>query len=316
MGVLVLRMVYGANMKLYKAVILPSSNFATPLQGDTLFGQLCWSIRYCFGEERLQKLLQNYEQEPFLVVSDAFTHSFFPKPTMPSKLLNEHLKDKKENEKKHWLRFMELQQGRFEKALKHEEANCLDIHHNITRNALNYLTFKTDDTGSFAPFSESESTLSKKDIYFLLSPRFSKKELFTSLNMLATSGYGKNCSIGKGRFVIEHLEEVNYLDDTKLSHKAKTFMTLSALAPKGIDCEAFFYKPFTKFGKHSVEHLHNNPFKKPMLFANTGAVVHFQNVQERYFLGKGLYNFSAHKNSVHQGYSILLPIKELNNEAL
>ena len=54
-------------MKLYKTTFIPTSNFATTLKGDTLFGQICWAIRYTFGNDKLEALLLNYETKPFLV---------------------------------------------------------------------------------------------------------------------------------------------------------------------------------------------------------------------------------------------------------
>ena len=52
-------------MTLYKTTITPKSNFTTPLKGDTLFGQICWAIRYRLGEDRLNELLSDYDKKPF-----------------------------------------------------------------------------------------------------------------------------------------------------------------------------------------------------------------------------------------------------------
>ncbi len=58
-------------MKLYKVPIEPTSQFATKLKGDTLFGQICWAIFYKFGKERLTYLLETYrDNRPFLIVSE------------------------------------------------------------------------------------------------------------------------------------------------------------------------------------------------------------------------------------------------------
>ena len=71
-------------MKLYKTTFIPTSNFATTLKGDTLFGQICWAIRYTFGNDKLEALLLNYETKPFLVVSDGFAKGYLPKPSLPA----------------------------------------------------------------------------------------------------------------------------------------------------------------------------------------------------------------------------------------
>jgi len=85
----------GIEMKLYKTTITPTSNFATTLKGDTLFGQICWGIFYSLEEKRLKELLKNYKENPFLVVSDGFREGYLPKPKMPSYLLKEDPEEKR-----------------------------------------------------------------------------------------------------------------------------------------------------------------------------------------------------------------------------
>ena len=85
-------------MKLYKTTFTPTSNFATTLKGDTLFGQICWAIRYTFGNDKLS-FYSNYETSPFLIVSDGFTKGYIPKPSLPSNLLGEDNDLKKKIEK-------------------------------------------------------------------------------------------------------------------------------------------------------------------------------------------------------------------------
>ena len=46
-------------MKAYKAIINPISTFGTILRGDTIFGHLCWVLRYKFGESKLNELLKS-----------------------------------------------------------------------------------------------------------------------------------------------------------------------------------------------------------------------------------------------------------------
>ena len=61
-------------MKTYVIAIKPLSGFATPLKGDTLFGQLCWQAAYDPGlfDASLDTLLSDYLTDPFLVVSSAY----------------------------------------------------------------------------------------------------------------------------------------------------------------------------------------------------------------------------------------------------
>ena len=293
-------------MKLYKTTFNPISNFATSLKGDTLFGQICWAIRYTFGNDKLESLLSTYETSPFLVVSDGFAKGYVPKPSLPSNLLGENNDLKKENRKKVWLKLEELQNGDFLKALKDEDVLNINKTTIVVKNSLNYKTFSTDDSGVFSPYGESETIISPRDIYFLIDTNtFSLEELKQTIKTLSLMGYGKNTSIGKGFFEFSDFEEIN------LRNNSKTFMTLSPSVLESQSIKESFYEPFTRFGKHGAG-INANPFKKPILMANSGAVVVFEDNYDKPYIGKAIKGHSSFENTVHQGYSIIIPIKDLD----
>jgi CRISPR-associated protein Csm4 len=294
-------------MNLYKITISPESNFATMLKGDTLFGQICWAIVYSFGEDRLKELLKNYDKKPFLVVSDGFTNGYLPKPKMPSLLLGEDNTAKKVNRKKIWLTLDMLNKGRFSQALSDEEIKNIDKSVITMHNSINYKSFKTDDN-SFAPYGEKVFLLGKKDIYFLIdSLQFSLEELKKTFEQLSLNGYGKDTTIGKGRFSYKKFEEI------KIHYTSKTFMTLSPFSPQNLKCKNLYYEPFTRFGKFGGERAFKNAFKKPILMADSASVIHFDERQNLQYIGKAIKNISdTHSDTVHQGYSIVVPIRELS----
>ncbi|MCK9162441.1 MAG: hypothetical protein M0O97_06695 [Arcobacteraceae bacterium] len=297
-------------MTLYKTTITPISNFATSLKGDTLFGQMCWAIRYTLGEAKLEELLSSYDESPFLIVSDGFAKNHLPKPTLPSYLLNENLENKKENRKKIWLSLSDLQNLNFINAKTDLEINNIKNRSLVVKNSINYKTFMTDNSGVFAPYSEEEISLSKTDIYFLLDKtKFSLEELQKSFLTLSKIGYGKNSSIGKGFFEFEEFKEVKIENIS-----TNIFMTLSPSSLENQDLKECFYEPFTRFGKHGAMLSNSNPFKKPILLANTGSVVMFERKENKQYIGKSIKGHSSFDKTVHQGYSILIPIKELNFE--
>ena len=74
-------------MLIYRFALRPLSAFGTPLAGDTLFGQLCWTLRHQLGNGRLSGLLQGYTSgQPFVVISDAIPIGHVPLPSVPSEL--------------------------------------------------------------------------------------------------------------------------------------------------------------------------------------------------------------------------------------
>ena len=297
-------------MKLYKATITPESNFVTPLKGDTIFGQLCWVIRYIYGNDKLSKLLSDYDSAPFMIVSDAFAKDYLPKPSLPSFLLGEDSDKKKENRKRIWLSLDDLQKGNFINTKRSDEIGYKIKKESVVKNSIDYKSFKTGAEG-FDPYAEDEIGLPNKlDIYFLSNETiFTFEELKKSLKALGEIGYGKNTTIGKGRFEVEDIKEV------KLQKRVSTtFMALSPLSLQNIKAKEIYYSVFTRFGKHGGDLATKSPFKKPLLFADTATVLLFEEEKELDFIGSAITSHSKHTETIHQGYSILLPIKEINYE--
>ncbi|GHS86291.1 CRISPR-associated protein, Csm4 family [Campylobacterota bacterium] len=292
-------------MKLLKTTITPRSNFATPLKGDTLFGQLCWAVVFAFGEERLKKLLATYTQKPFLVVSDAFQKGFLPKPTLPLSFFNacdpNGEVDKKEERKKKWIALNDLQNGALHKAENPEKFES-EKPHSIMHNSIDRRTFKTGEDG-FAPYATTEFLPSEKEIYCLIdSDQLNANELNAVFASFRDSGFGKDTTIGKGRFEFLQFQEASF------GGYKNAVMALSPFSPQHIDCKKIYYDPFTRFGKKGASRAHQNPFKKPLLLADTGAVICFDQPYEKPFIGQAITGHSSHNDIVHQGYAIALPI--------
>lgn len=293
-------------MKLYKTTITPESAFGTPLKGDTLFGQMCWAIRYGLGNEKLEDLLTNYRNGdiPFLVVSDGFAPGYLPKPKMPGALLSEKSEDKKENRKKVWLTVAELAAGEYKKARTDEEVGNKDKTFSLMHNSINYKLFHTGD--GFDPYGTAVLALPQKDIYFLVDEiQYDKEMLFETLWTLEKMGYGKDTTVGLGRFSFSPPEEVNFAAGT-------TIMTLSPFFPADEEYERFYYEPFVRFGKMGADRATKNAFKSPLLLADTGSVVKQKTANDKPYIGRAILNVStAYEDTVHQGYAITVPIKDI-----
>lgn len=296
-------------MKLYKITIKPTSTFATKLKGDTLFGQLCWAIKYSFGEPKLTELLKSYRSKPFLIVSDAFLSAYLPKPKMPSRYLAEDETEKKQNRKKVWLKLDDLLNAKYynaktDKELKNKYNKKIDIH-----NSINYKTFHTSE--GFDPYGIEVENLLKQDIYFLLDEeQLSLNDFKKAFSLFCELGYGKKATIGKGRFEYDD----NGFENITVNNHAKAYMGLSPFTPNDLDCKNIYYDPFTRFGKFGGDRVYKNPFKKPILLADTATVIEFENPQEYQYIGRAITDITdvtEYKDTVHQGYSIVLPLKDL-----
>ncbi|MDR1450777.1 MAG: hypothetical protein LBI57_00360 [Helicobacteraceae bacterium] len=291
-------------MRLFKTKISPVSNFATSLRGDTLFGHLCWMIRFRFGNDRLTRLLRNYEESPFMIVSDAFVAGLLPKPRLPLSYFQGAGGDKKTERKKRWIKPDDLQTLTGARELKLDE----EKDRYIVRNSINYKTFTTDDEG-FAPYESRETSIGEKDIYIAIDEEaFPLDDLTETFKLLEQYGYGKDNTIGKGRFSVVSTNEA---DDLFAPAGAKTFMALSPFSPCGLTCKHIFYEPFTRFGKKGASRSRENPFKKPLLLADTASVVAFERPYEKRYIGRAIRGHTTHGDIVHQGYAIVVAIKEI-----
>ena len=308
-------------MKLYKVTISPKSSFGTTLRGDTIFGHICWIIKYKYGNKKLNQLLDNYKNKrPFLIVSDGFVSDYLPKPKMPSFCLGEDPAKKKENRKKIWLKLEDLINAEFKNAKredeivesKNKEKSIKDKEESIIKNSLNYLTFTTDK-GNFAPYANKEYFFNEKDIYFLLDEeQLSYKEFKEILDFFTLHGYGKDITIGKGRFEIKNITKID-----NINLKSKYYMSLSPfILLENEQIENAYYEPFIRFGKFGGEWAFYNPFKRPIMFLDTASVIVFKEEREIKFFGGAVKDIALsdneeQKNSVQQGYTILLPLKDI-----
>lgn len=303
-------------MKTYCFTLKIESAFGTPLVGDTLFGQLCWAIAHQYGENRLNQLLDGYqEQQPFAVVSDAFPHSYLPLPTLPSSFWEkEEGADRKKLKKKQWVHLDDMGQQAvrsWQKFAKAEAELMQKLVKNQPHNTLNRQT-NTTGLGEFAPYSTSQIWYQPQallDLYIVFDEnRITVEELKKLLDNIGKFGFGRDASIGLGKFSIEQSKEITF----SAKHQENAYLTLANCAPQqlGLDKERCFYQITTRFGRHGdIKALSQNPFKKPIILTKAGAVFTPVEWQERCFLGNGLGNISyAQPNAVHQGYAPVVPV--------
>ena len=308
-------------MQAYRFTIQPLSAFGTPLAGDTLFGQLCWTLRRQLGNDRLNALLQGYtEGKPFAVVSDALPVDHVPLPSVPTSLWAA-LPDieRKLLKKKRWLKHKALSQ-----AFSHWQiAACSDadvaVHAERAQphNTINRQTGTTGE-GQFAPYAMSQIWF-KPDMRFDLhvvldEARLSPAEFTAALDAMGATGFGRDASIGLGKF-----QRIGDADATTwpVATDANSYLTLGPCAPQG---QGFcpvrsFYQVVTRFGRHGDAAVQSgNPFKRPVLLAKAGSVFWPETLDPASpFIGQGLGGVgnpvsTAMPEAVQQGYAPVIAI--------
>lgn len=321
-------------MHILRFTIQPRAAFGTPLVGDTLFGQLCWALRHRFGNDWLGERLQDYcNGHPFLVISDAFPQGFLPLPTAPSRVFQLSTEEHKILKKKRWLSVAKFEADfptwQAHASTDREAAEAvLRVQGKVLdnpalqkimpqpHNSINRATGATGE-GMFAPYSMPQiwfHPAMRFDLYAVIDEqRVSAEELTAALADTGQNGYGRDASIGLGKFAIDSISPAAALP--KITN-ANAWMTLAACAPQGLgfDSERSYYRPVTRFGRHgNTMALSGNPFKRPVLLAATGSVFTPANgglENGCLSIGQGLKGVSTvQPEAVSQGYAPVLPIR-------
>lgn len=305
----------------------PLSAFGTVPIGDTLFGQLCWAIRHREGEPRLVELLSGYTSgKPFAVVSDLLPAGFVPRPPLLSRWgVSIDPEQRKRLKRARWMPSAALSDGpkgwvRLAlEALDNQAVSELSARPQ-QHNTLNRLT-GTTGTGEFAPYTVEQlwyPSGTELDCHLVFDPeRISAEAIGALLGDIGASGFGRDASIGLGRFLVtdEVQEEPNSAPD------ANAALTLAPCAPQGLDLdvERSCYQVFTRFGRHGDQAVQSGrPFKAPLLLARTGALFAAADGPPRPWVGQGLGGDGSISRAipatVHQGYAptlgVRLPLEE------
>ena len=322
-------------MKSYELTLRPLSDFGTPLKGDTLFGCFCWQAAYdeSLIEGGLEEALKIYDLRPFAVFSSAFLKIgevaptyVFKRPDLPlSRIFPDHGTDRKtryetqrENKRRKWMavekeltinlkkaRFFDTQglTGAFDIRLPMPSAR--------PHNTINRLTLSTG-TGAFAPY-EMETLIYPSNamlaVIILIDEQRTSVELIQKgLRKIGQFGFGRDASIGMGRFCVEGCQEIT---DNYGEHAPGCY-TLAPCVPDASEAKQIFFSPFIRYGKHGdLLATRGSPFKKPVVMADEGAVVLRQPGEgvDKPYIGKAVRGISmVQRTAVLQGYSPFIPI--------
>ena len=176
--------------------------------------------------------------------------------------------------------------------------------HSQAHNRINRAIGSTGDA-RFAPFTSEQNWYapnSQWQLYLLHdAARISRDELERVLKNLGHSGYGRDASTGLGKYHVDALEESELFQ-----REGNAAMTLAPCCPQGqdFDSKRSYYQTLTRFGRHgNVQATAGNPFKKPVLMAQTSAVFSGER-HGRAWIGQGISGISTTlPATVHQGYA-------------
>jgi len=291
----------------YNVFFKPESPLITPLQSDTIFGHVAWAIRYLWRETTLTEFLDAFQdgKDAPLLISDGFPAGQLPKPilkALPQRIISKHLHEIAETKQ---VDFELTQQTQIMKALKKKAFIGVDTFKKIQQDCTpdNLLKVSASELdwdkllsggSSNRGFSESSITmhntvnrihgkvtegLYQQTEYFyqddfqfevyLKTNYFDLTQLIQIFEMIASSGFGRDKSTGKGKFSIK-IEKYNRLPDVP---DANAFITLSHYVPDPSAPTKGWYRLMTKYGRLGGDYASSPiPFKKPLLMMKPGSV--------------------------------------------
>lgn len=179
-------------------------------------------------------------------------------------------------------------------------------------NTINRLS-GTTGAGQFAPYTQKMLHYVpglKLAIFVLLEEDLTDiGRVYRALAAMGAWGFGKDASIGQGRFALHGWRELVWPD----ASEANAAYALAPSVPARGSYRQVFFSPFVRFGKHGDMYARSSqPFKNPVLMADEGAVFFFKDSAGfgRPYLGTAVGNLSkALPGTVMQGFSPYLPFK-------
>jgi CRISPR-associated protein Csm4 len=153
----------------------------------------------------------------------------------------------------------------------------------------------------------------KLDIHVVFDQtRLQAAELQAWFEWIGVTGFGRDASIGLGKFAVENSAAAVLADQ----NHANAYLILAPCAPQGcgFDASASQYQPFTRFGRHGDAAVQSGqPFKTPVLLAAAGAVLKPADYVVTRYVGQGLGGAGrlsrAISATVHQGYTPIVGVQ-------
>jgi CRISPR-associated protein Csm4 len=301
------------------------------MQSDTLFGHLCWQVAFSQGSHELETWLTPFKEgRPFFVLSDAFPAGLLPKPlsSAQTRLLPESSGGSQisayDNLKKlKKAPFLTIDDFRFfcesgNMQPKEHVADPWRTTHTLHA-SINRISSTTTGDSSFGDLYETtekylperktgliENNGSEVDVYMRVQPN-REGEVLKLLELVGVSGFGKDKSVGFGRFAVITMEKTT---DLRSAESPDGFVNLSTYVPAVSDPTDGFWRLRIKYGRLGENAGDGNPFKKPLVQIEPGAIFRAKNQPPKILVGRMVPSLSpSFPQAVQCGYALTCPCK-------
>lgn len=250
---------------------------ASSWQSDTIFGHLCWGMRYLRGVQELESFIAAYDDGvPPLLLSNGFPGDLLPRPLTgpamvdPALPLQEQVAQFRHMKRAREVRYLTSEE--FTQALNGEiivpssEPVAVGKSRVTLKNQLNRQTSTTGEGGALYNFEEYHWP--EVTIYGKVTDGFADmaQQMF---QYMADTGYGKRKSVGYGQIEDCVFEEYPGFNTAENSNG---FVTLSNYVPAAVDPREGFWRTMVKYGKMGEEYaVQDSAFKKPLMMLEAGS---------------------------------------------
>lgn len=269
------------------------SPVGTPWQSDTIFGHLAWHVAYgCAGMTIEEFLAPFREGRPPFVLSDGFPDGLLPRPFLPA--LSDASRDRQEYARtKRKEKALLVSQEDFQKIRRGEVSAWEPVDHpwrqfDILHASINRLTgtttapeaeesetpateghlFATRLSVPERKIEEGKSEVALLSVYLRAEDPWGER-VPEMLADLARVGFGRDKSSGCGAFEVI---DVQPFDGFAPLADANAFISLSSYCPARHDPTRGRWKIRLKYGKLGENAGGANPFKRPLIQFEPGAV--------------------------------------------
>jgi CRISPR-associated protein Csm4 len=333
-----------SNYKTYALPIQPRARFVSLPQSDTLFGHLCWAIRYAEGEEALTRFLAEFAESPPLLLSAAFPQGMLPVPVLPpltrqqtQTLADEQFKGDlvqatSELKARREIKFLPLTQfsalagnltnGALARAVLKVDAEPAWQETVIMRTAVDRITWSGRESALFDDHYHFFPAETRLTVWLRLRADWETDEkkqwLMKRWQDVARAGFGGRLSTGAGQFeIVGGLEPAD--EQLPRIENANAFVTLASFVPRAGDPTQGWWEHCVKRGKlgahfsTSAAPGRDDPhvWKKPLVMFQPGSVFATECAPREWYgrMVRHIHPLDAYKDVVQYAYAFAVGVR-------
>ena len=306
-------------METYRVKLRPLSASLSRWQADTIFGHLCWALRYADGEDALVEFLVTYDAgRPPLLLSNAFPGDLLPQPAGWPPCPPVDPAAARRDTVARQLAWHDARRQPFLTAADFDRARRGEVlaptplpavpaperQRVLFKNQISRRTGTTGGEGQLYNVTEFATGYEYLSVYVRVAGDWLDRAQ-ALFEQVAQGGYGRKKSAGYGQFEVVGWEQ---WEAFATFPEANGFVSLSNFVPAADDPVAGAYRRLVKYGKLGESYTYlPNPFKRPLILLRAGAA--FRVARPRPHYGRLVHDIARQPGVVQYGLAFDVPAR-------